>query len=50
MLCRSLKLAVCSFNKQRDEEWHRKHKDSDACEINFDGPNTSMETEAAKIL
>ena len=35
---------------EKFEAWQMQHQQSGQCEKNFDGPNTNMETEAAKIL
>ena len=41
---------TCIKNKDKDDEWKRCHVESGLCEKNFDGPSSSMETAAAKIL
>ena len=42
--------STCLHNPNADSEWMEAHKQSGECEINFDGPSTSMETEACRIL
>ena len=42
--------SVCSKNVNADDSWKKSHFESGECEKNCDGPSTSMEIAAAKIL
>ena len=42
--------SICSKNPNPDDNWKKLHDESGFCEKNCDGPSTSMETQAAKLL
>ena len=42
--------SICAKNSGADDEWKKHHIESGQCEKNCEGPSTSMETEAAKVM